>query len=224
MIYDLRLALYDSLQQRSLLFFTHTKVGELMSRLNNDVIGAQNAISSTIVGIITEIAQAIAVLAVMLTLEWRLTVISVIIFPLFIVAARKLGTKLRDMARKQMEANAQMNAMMNETLNISGALLVKLFGRRDLEVDRFGERASQVRNLGVQRAVIGSTFMAIIGLISSVGTRPGLWTGCFLVIRGHLRSAPSWHWVYLTSLWRHAISIDAGGIPHSMVSSNAFLR
>ncbi|HOX86629.1 MAG TPA: ABC transporter transmembrane domain-containing protein [bacterium] len=183
-IYDLRLALYDSLQQRSLLFFTHTKVGELMSRLNNDVIGAQNAISSTIVGIITEIAQAIAVLAVMLTLEWRLTVISVIIFPLFIVAARKLGTKLRDMARKQMEANAQMNAMMNETLNISGALLVKLFGRRDLEVDRFGERASQVRNLGVQRAVIGSTFMAIIGLISAVGTALVYGLGGFMVIQG----------------------------------------
>ena len=129
-IYDLRVALYARLQRMSLRFFTNTKVGELMSRLNNDVVGAQNAISSTIVGIITQLIQAAAVLAVMLTLEWRLTLISVAIMPLFILAARLLGTRLRDMARKQMEANAQMNAMMNETLNIGGALLVKLFGRQ----------------------------------------------------------------------------------------------
>ncbi len=140
-ICDLRLALYAGLQRMSLRFFTNTKVGELMSRLNNDVVGAQNAISSTIVGIITQIIQAVAVLAVMLTLEWRLTLISVAIMPLFILAARLLGNRLRDIARKQMEANAQMNAIMNETLNIGGALLVKLFGRQKVEVDRFGQRA-----------------------------------------------------------------------------------
>ena len=114
-----------------------------MSRLNNDVVGAQDAISSTVVDIVTQIIQAAAVLAIMLTLEWRLTLISVAILPLFILAARLLGTRLRDMARRQMEANAQMNAMMNETLNIGGALLVKLFGRRNLEVTRFGQRAAQ---------------------------------------------------------------------------------
>ncbi len=184
LIYDLRLALYASLQRMSLRFFTNTKVGELMSRLNNDVIGAQNAISSTIVGIITQIIQAASVLTVMLTLEWRLTLISIAIFPLFILAARLLGTRLRDMARKQMEANAQMNAMMNETLNIGGALLVKLFGRRQLEVERFGERASQVRELGVQRAFTGSIFMSIIGLISAVGTALVYGLGGFFVIRG----------------------------------------
>ncbi len=184
LIYDLRLALYASLQRMSLRFFTNTKVGELMSRLNNDVIGAQNAISSTIVGIITQIIQAASVLTVMLTLEWRLTLISIAIFPLFILAARLLGTRLRDMARKQMEANAQMNAMMNETLNIGGALLVKLFGRRQLEVERFGERASQVRDLGVQRAFTGSIFMSIIGLISAVGTALVYGLGGYFVIRG----------------------------------------
>ncbi len=136
-IYDLRVALYAHLQRMSLRFFTNTRVGELMSRLNNDVVGAQNAISNTIVGIITNIIQAVAVLLVMLSLEWRLTLISVVILPLFILAARRLGNRLRDIAREQMEANAQMNAMMNETLNISGALLVKLFGRRETEVDRF---------------------------------------------------------------------------------------
>ncbi len=183
-IYDLRLALYAGLQRMSLRFFTNTKVGELMSRLNNDVVGAQNAISSTLVGIITQLVQALAVLSVMLTLEWRLTVISVIIMPLFILAARLLGHRLRDMARKQMEANAQMNAMMNETLNISGALLVKLFGRRQLEVSRFRQRAVQVRKLGVQRAFTGSIFMAIIGLISGVGTALVYGLGGLFVIQG----------------------------------------
>jgi ATP-binding cassette subfamily B protein len=183
-IYDLRLALYANLQRMSLRFFTNTRVGELMSRLNNDVVGAQNAISSTIVGIITQFIQAAAVLAVMLTLEWRLTLISVAILPLFILAARLLGNRLRDMARKQMEANAQMNAMMNETLNIGGALLVKLFGRRQLETDRFGERAAQVRNLGIQRALTGSIFMAIIGLISAVGSALVYGLGGYYVIQG----------------------------------------
>ncbi|HEY4692761.1 MAG TPA: ABC transporter ATP-binding protein [Bellilinea sp.] len=183
-IYDLRISLYARLQRMSLRFFTNTKVGELMSRINNDVVGAQNAISSTLVGIITQIVQAAAVLAVMLTLEWRLTLISVVILPLFILAARLLGNRLRDMARRQMEANAQMNAMTNETLNIGGTLLVKLFGRRQLEVDRFGQRAAQVRDLGVQRTVIGSTFMAIIGLISAVGTALLYGLGGYFVISG----------------------------------------
>jgi len=183
-IYDLRLALYQNLQRMSLRFFTNTKVGELMSRLNNDVVGAQNAISSTIVGIVTQFIQAAAVLGVMLSLEWRLTLISVLILPLFILAARRLGDRLREMARAQMEANARMNAMMSETLNIGGALLVKLFGRQQLEVDRFGQRAQQVRDLGVQRAFTGSIFAAIIGLISAVGSALVYGLGGYFVIEG----------------------------------------
>ncbi|NPV77554.1 MAG: ABC transporter ATP-binding protein [Anaerolineae bacterium] len=183
-IYDLRMALYANLQRMSLRFFTNTKVGELMSRLNNDVVGAQNAISNTLVGIVTNTIQAAAMLAVMLTLEWRLTLISVIVLPLFIYATRRLGERLRDIARKQMEANAQMNAMMSETLNIGGALLVKLFGRKQLEVNRFGERASQVRSLGIQRAMTGSIFFAIIGLLSAVGTALVYGLGGYYAIQG----------------------------------------
>ncbi len=183
-IYDLRAALFIRLQQMSLRFFTHTRVGELMSRMNNDVVGAQNAISNTIVGIITNIVQGIAVLSVMLVMEWRLTLISVVILPLFIIAARLLGTRLRDVARDQMEANAQMNAMMNETLNIGGALLVKLFGRMATEEDRFSRRAKRVRDLGVRRALLGSSFFVIIGLVSAVGTALVYGVGGYLVIRG----------------------------------------
>jgi ATP-binding cassette subfamily B protein len=183
-IYDLRVALYSHLQEMSLSFFTNTKIGELMSRLNNDVVGAQNAISNTIVSIITDIIQASAVLAVMLGLEWRLTLISVAILPLFIFTARRLGTRLRDIARQTMDANAQMNAMMNETLNISGALLVKLFGRAPVEVARFDERAASVRDMGIQRAVWGTLFFALIGLVSAVGTALVYGVGGYLVIQG----------------------------------------
>ena len=102
-IYDLRVSLFSRLQRMSLRFFTNTKVGELMSRLNNDVVGAQNAISNTIVGIVTNIIQTVAILAVMLTLEWRLTLVSVLILPLFILAARRLGLVLRDIARRAMD-------------------------------------------------------------------------------------------------------------------------
>src|SRR5262249_34537673 len=102
-IYDLRVALFAHLQDMSLRFFTNTKIGERMSRLNNDVVGAQNAISNTIVSIITDIIQASTVLVVMLGLEWRLTLISVAILPLFIVTARRLGTRLRDIARRTMD-------------------------------------------------------------------------------------------------------------------------
>jgi ATP-binding cassette subfamily B protein len=182
-IYDLRVALYSSLQRMSLRFFTNTKVGELMSRLNNDVVGAQDAISNTIVSIVTNIIQAVAILAVMLTLEWRLTLVSIVVLPLFIYAARQLGTRLRDIARQQLEANAHMNAMMNETLNIGGALLVKLFGRKILEIKRFSDRASHVRDLGVQRSVMGTIFFAIVGLLSAVGTALVYGLGGYLVIK-----------------------------------------
>lgn len=183
-IYDLRVALFAHLQEMSLRFFTNTRIGELMSRLNNDVVGAQNAISNTIVSIVTDIIQTVAMLVVMFGLEWRLTLISVAIVPLFIFVARRLGSRLRDIARQAMDANAQMNAMMNETLNISGALLVKLFGRAPVEVARFDERAATVRGMGVQRAVWGTMLFALIGLLGAVGTALVYGIGGYLVIQG----------------------------------------
>ena len=182
-IYDLRVALYHHLQQMSLRFFTNTKTGELMSRLNNDVVGAQNAISNTIVNIITNVITVLATLAVMLSLEWRLTILGVLVLPCFVFIARRLGRRLKDIAREQMSHNAQMNAMMNETLNISGALLVKLFGRIDQEVAHFEERAADVRDAGILRAVLGSQFFVLIGLVSVVGTALVYWVGGILVIQ-----------------------------------------
>ncbi|MFA5874099.1 MAG: ABC transporter ATP-binding protein, partial [Anaerolineales bacterium] len=162
----------------------NTKVGELMSRLNNDVVGAQNAISNTIVNMITNIIEAIAILAVMLSLEWKLTLVSVLILPLFIFFAGRLGNVLRDIAREAMDHNAKMNAHMNETLNIGGALLVKLFGRANEETNRFRERAASVRDIGIRRAVIGSSFFVMLGLVSAVGTALVYGLGGWYVIQG----------------------------------------
>jgi ATP-binding cassette subfamily B protein len=183
-IYDLRSTLFTRLHRMSLRFFTNTKVGELMSRLNNDVVGAQNAISSIITDIVTDLIRAIGVLAVMFTMEWRLTLVSLLILPLFIISAKRLSGVLRDISRKAMELNAQMNAHMNETLNIGGALLVKLFGRGHEEETRFRERAAGVRDIGVRRAVVGSSFFVILGLVGAVGTALVYGLGGYYVITG----------------------------------------
>ncbi len=181
-IFDLRVSLYEHLQRMSLRFFTHTQLGELISRLNNDVVGAQTAISRTLVTLVTNFIEIVAILFVMLALEWRLTLMGIIILPLFIIAARRLGRVFREIARRQMEMNARMNASMNETLNIGGALLVKLFGRREAEVERFGRRAGEVRQLGIQRATLGIIFMVIIHLLTAVGTALVYGVGGYLVI------------------------------------------
>src|SRR5215510_5531460 len=183
-IYDLRSALFSRLHRMSLRFFTNTKVGELMSRLNNDVVGAQNAISNVITDIVTDLIRTIAILAVMLTLEWRLTLLSLVIIPVIIFFARRLSVALRELSRKGMELNAQMNAHMNETLNIGGALLVKLFGRGREEEARFRERAAGVRDIGIQRAVMGSSFFIILGLVGAVGTSLVYGLGGYYVITG----------------------------------------
>lgn len=182
-IYDLRVALFSRLQRMSLNFFKHTRVGELMSRLNNDVVGAQTAISSTITGTITNIIQASAILIVMFSLEWRLTLASVLVLPLLILVTKRLANQLRDIAREAMEHNARMNAMMNETLNIGGAILVKLFGRTQTEVERFDQRARQVRDIGIRRAVVGVSFFVILGLVGALGTAFIYGLGGYLVIK-----------------------------------------
>ncbi|MBZ0295457.1 MAG: ABC transporter ATP-binding protein/permease [Anaerolineae bacterium] len=185
-IYDLRRSLFAHVQGMSLRFFTHTKTGELMSRLNNDVVNAQTAISDTIVGTITNFIQFIAILLIMLSMEWRLTLMGLVLFPLLLVIVCWVGVRLRRIARESMDLNAQMNAMMNETLNISGALLVKLFGRKRMEIDRFDARAARVRDIGVHRAVLERAFWSIAMLIWFMGTAVVYWGGGHLVLDGVL--------------------------------------
>ena len=183
-IYDLRRSLYDHMQRMSLRFFTHTRTGEMMSRLNNDVIGAQRAVTGTLVSIIVNVIALVSTLSIMISLEWRLTLLGVAILPLFILPARRVGRVLRRIARQSMEHNAQMNAMMNETLNVSGALLVKIFGRGPDEVAKFTERAGQVRDIGVRQSLIGRWFFMGLGLAGALGTALVFWLGGHLVLRG----------------------------------------
>jgi ATP-binding cassette, subfamily B, bacterial len=185
-VYDLRAAMFAHLQRMSLSFYTHTKVGELISRFNNDVTGAQSAISNTFVNIVTSLIQALAVLAVMFSLEWRLTLLSIVILPFFLVAARKLGNRLREVARQQLDLNANMNAVLNELLNISGALLVKLFGRTAREDARFNARAEEVRESNIHRAVTGTLFFVSLGLVGSVGVALIYGAGGYLVIKSSM--------------------------------------
>jgi ATP-binding cassette subfamily B protein len=183
-IFDLRRALYVHMQHMSLRFFTQTRTGEIMSRLNNDVIGAQRAISDTIVSIISDVVKVVATLAIMFAIDWRLTLLGVAVLPLFILPARRVGRRLRDLRRSSMVLNAEMNATMNETLNVSGALLVKLFGREKYELDRFSHDAQGVRDLGVQQAVVMRWFTMLLGVVSAIGTAVVYLVGGHLALAG----------------------------------------
>jgi ATP-binding cassette subfamily B protein len=183
-IYDLRRGLYSHMQRMSMRFFTHTRTGEMMSRLNNDVIGAQRAVTGTLVNIITNIITLISTLAIMISLEWRLTLLGLSILPLFILPARRVGRVLRRIARQSMEQNAEMNAMMNETLNVSGALLVKIFGRAAAETAKFTDRAALVRDIGIRQALVGRWFFMGLGLVGAIGMALVFWAGGHMVLAG----------------------------------------
>jgi ATP-binding cassette subfamily B protein len=184
LIANLRQALYTHMQRMSLRFFTHTKTGELMSRLNNDVVGAQRAVTGTFIDIITNIVALVTTLAIMFSLEWRLTLLSIIIFPLFVLPARRVGRVLRQIVREALDRNAAMNAMMNETLNVSGALLTNLFGRQADEVAKFTRLSRGVQDIGVRRAVVGRWFFLSLSLASAIGTALVFWAGGYMVIIG----------------------------------------
>lgn len=184
LIADLRSALFNHMQRMSLRFFTHTKTGELMSRLNNDVVGAQSALTGTFITILTNIVTVITTLVIMLSLEWRLTLLSVVILPLFIIPTRRVGAKLREIRRESLDLNAKMNALMNETLNVDGALLVKLFGRQSDEMDKFQAQSTDVAQIGVRSAMIGRWFFMALGLVSAIGTAVVFWIGGHLVLQG----------------------------------------
>lgn len=202
LIYDLRRALYDHLQRLGLRFFTNTRAGEIISRINNDVVGAQRAVTGTLASVITNVILLITTLGVMIYLQWQLTLLAIVIFPLFVLISRRVGRILRVLTRQQMEHNSQMNALTNETLNVSGALLVKLYGRREDEVERFAERAAHVRDIGVRQAVIGRWFFLAIGLSSAIGTALVYWVGGYLAIRGSLTTGQLVAFaLYLTRLY-----------------------
>jgi ATP-binding cassette subfamily B protein len=183
-IFDLRQSMYDHLQRMGLRFFTRTKSGVIISRFENDVVDAQSAITSTIPDIVTNSVTLLTTLAVMFAIEWRLTLMSVVVFPLFLLPARRVAIKLREIRRQSMNYNAEMSTIVNETLSINGALLAKTFGRQAEERERYRNINQKVRDIGVRRTLIGRWFAMGLGIAGSIGTVLIFWGGGHLVLQG----------------------------------------
>ena len=186
LIFDLRLRLFDHVQRMPLAFFTRTQTGTLVSRLNNDVIGAQRAFTGTLGTVVSNIITLTGTLIAMFVLEWRLTLLAVAILPLFVLPARRVGRGLQAITREGMNLNASMNNTMTERFNVAGALLVKLFGRHDDEAADFSGRAGRVRDIGVRSAMYSQIFLIALTLVGAVGTAIVYWLGGHLAIDGAL--------------------------------------
>ncbi|MEY2444248.1 MAG: ATP-binding cassette, subfamily bacterial, partial [Ilumatobacteraceae bacterium] len=169
LIYDLRVALFAKVQRMPVAFFTRTQTGALSSRLNNDVVGAQNAVTSTLGSVVSNVIVLITTLIAMVALEWRLTLLALIVLPLFIIPAKRVGKRFQEIARQQMNTNAEMNSQMSERFNVAGAQLVKLFGRSNDETSLFSSRAVRVRDLGIKSAMYGRVFFVALGLVGALG-------------------------------------------------------
>ncbi len=186
LIYDLRTKVFAHVQRMSLAFFTRTQTGALVSRLNNDVIGAQRAFTSTLSSTVSNSISVVVVGVTMLALSWQVTVLCLLLFPFLLLASRWVGTKLAGLTREQMQGNADLGNNMTERFNVGGALLLKLFGRRDEEDERFAEKAAYVRDLGVSIAFVTRVFGASLMLIPSLATALVYGVGGELAIRGTL--------------------------------------
>ena len=186
LIADLRRSLYAKVQRLPIAFFTRTPTGTITSRLNNDVVGAQSAVTSTLGSVVSNVIVLVTTLATMLLLEWLLTLLALIVLPIFIIPARRVGRRLQTIARDQMTHNAAMNTQMTERFNVSGAALVKLFGSLDRENEKFGGQANAVRDAGVRAAMLGRVFFVALGLVAALGTAAIYGIGAQLVVSGDI--------------------------------------
>jgi ATP-binding cassette subfamily B protein len=184
LIYDLRRSLFAKVQRMPIAFFTRTPTGSITSRLNNDVVGAQTAVTSTLGSIVSNVIVLVTTLAAMIALEWRLTLLTLIVLPLFVVPARRVGRRLQGISREQMGHNAAMNTQTTERFNVSGATLVKLFGSGGREQDAFDQRAAGVRDTGIRAAMYGRVFFVALGLVAAVGTAAIYGVGALMVVDG----------------------------------------
>ena len=183
-IYDLRTRIYDHVQRMPLQFFTRTQTGALVSRLNNDVMGAQQAFTSTLSGTVGNLIGLVLTAGVMFTLSWQVTTLSFLLVPAFILPARAFGRRLAAITRESYQLNATMSNTMTERFGVAGALLVKLFGRPSVEAERFSSRAARVRDIGVQQAMFGTTFFVAMGLIASLALALTYGVGGYLAVQG----------------------------------------
>ncbi len=156
--------------------------GEIVSRFNNDVVGAQNAVTGTIPNIVTNVVTLLSTLTVMIMIEWRLALMSVAVLPLFLLPTRRVARVLRDIRREAMEGSADMSSIINETLTINGSILVKTFGRQQKEQADFGKAAGVVRDVGIRRAQVGQLFFVGLSIASTIGTALIYWAGGYMVL------------------------------------------
>ena len=184
LIYDLRTQVYDHVQRQSVAFFTRAQTGALVSRLNSDVIGAQQAFTSTLGGVVGNLITVSIVLVTMFLLSWQVTLLSLVLVPLFLLPARWMGRRLQALTKQQMQVNAQMSTQMTERFNVAGALLVSLFGRPEREHEEFSGRAAQVRDAGVSIAMANRWFFTALLLVGSIATAITYGVGGNLVIGG----------------------------------------
>jgi len=186
LIYDLRTEVFGHVQRQPVAFFTRTQTGALVSRLNNDVIGAQQAFTSTLSGVVSNVVSLVLVGAAMLYLSWQITVAALLLVPLFLLPARRVGARLQTLTREQMQVNADLGQRMTERFNVAGAMLVKLFGRPAQEDAEFADRAGRVRDMGVRIAMSNRVFFTALTLVASLATALVYGVGGVLVIDGSL--------------------------------------
>ncbi|MEA3020140.1 MAG: hypothetical protein QOI47_1664, partial [Actinomycetota bacterium] len=184
LIFDLRSSLFDHTQRMPIAFFTRTQTGALISRMNNDVIGAQRAVTGTLGSVVSNVVTLLVTLTAMAVLEWRMTLVTLVLLPLFLLPAKRIGRQLQSITRESMNLNAEMNTTMTERFNVSGALLVKLFGHHDAEVQAFSRKAARVRDIGIRSALYGQTFFASMGLVGALGLAIVYLVGAQQVISG----------------------------------------
>ncbi|MGH8775546.1 MAG: ABC transporter ATP-binding protein [Jiangellaceae bacterium] len=187
LIYDLRTQVFDHVQRQPVAFFTRTQTGSLVSRLNTDVIGAQQAFTSTLSQVVSNAVTLVLAVAAMIVLSWQITLLVLVLVPLFLLPARFIGRKLADISRESMQLNAEMSQTMTERFNVAGALLVKIFGKYDAETARFGEAAGQVRDIGVKQALYARYFFTGLVLLSSLATALVYGVGGWLAVDGELQ-------------------------------------
>src|SRR6516165_6866327 len=187
LIYDLRTEVYEHVQRQPLAFFVRAQTGSLVSRLNSDVIGAQQAITSTLSSVVANAIGLILVLAAMLSLSWLVTVVTLVMMPFFVIPARLVGRRLQRLTRESMQLDAEMGSTMTERFNVAGAMLVKLFGQPSAEARVFAGRAARVRDIGVTTAMYGSTLFIALSLLASMATAVVYGLGGSLVINGTIQ-------------------------------------
>src|ERR1700678_1293303 len=187
LIYDLRTEVFSHVQQQPIAFFTRAQTGSLVSRLNSDVIGAQQAITSTMSSVVSNILTVGAILVTMFYLSWEISLVALVLIPLFLLPARRVGRRLQRLTRESMQLDAAMGSTMTERFNVAGAMLVKLFGRPGQESKVFAERAGRVRDIGVTQSMYGQVFFISLSLLAALATAVVYGIGGSLVIRGALQ-------------------------------------